>query len=427
MPTALPSWFTALPIFQSNTLTWYRIPNSSMQGNTWTPNPFQFPYMVSRDPRYTDTARDGEISMTRGQCGIGVRNVGSWIIAHGAGHNSDCQNGVAKMQINTTTPVWQTLVNCTNYDFVGPQGGNPATSYFYVDPVRGDLSKIFQYFWDGRGAGGHNSYRPQYDNTSRDRYVIFGQGNAVHGGGPSQVDVLPWSAQDWVQPTQIGPDPATWASTFSPSGMPGDVLQAFYSPVCMDPRTGEGYMLGANSMWRWAPDSPYGFTALARNWSTGDFASRAEPCVIASPRDTLYYAYLLSNLSGFLLKSYKISGTPGWLADKTISGLPGLGTLTHDSALEYIPDLDKLIFSDANMSLYLVDPDSAVATPITSVGATTGIIPGSQNIPGSNLTGPYNRFRYLPEMKAVVLVSGADSALFPNDGQVSVWVAKIAN
>jgi hypothetical protein len=204
----LPGWVAALDVGE-----WYRIPDSNV-------GDLRMPDHPDRDPANT-LGGSGEVGKVRGYSGAALRTEGSWIIAHGGGHNMSWGNDVAAIRLSAEEPEWVVL--------------HPPTRWSDIEGYAGEA-----YYRDGLPAIGHTAYRNQFIDRL-DSFVRFGGGVSFLGsGGSNRIDRMDFETREW--------DPADSHGALPAGEVYGDL-------VCKSSLTEEVFVWAGGWLHRWSPET----------------------------------------------------------------------------------------------------------------------------------------------------------------------------
>jgi hypothetical protein len=406
-PSSLPQWMLhpGGRVAPLAALEWWRFDNSTLQKTPWQSVPYPFPpnasganspiYNVDRDTlarnaiALAGTTHYGgaaEKSVAFGQCGFAVRQSGSWLIFHGAGHGVGIANMVLGYQLGLDNPVWSELSSCSDYvEAMGARQSStsvaPAT---YVSGTSGaiaagDIStgymfgngtnKFWTYFHDGKPVIGHTGYGNLYDDA-RDRMIRTSSGVAWWGqGGSNQIDVFDWPTKTWRTPNRSANafNPQFWTSDAG-NIVTGSNGHSWTHGACIDPATGDLYWMDSVPSMVWARwDSANNrfvntrITRLTLNQTTNNGATEPMVVVRAGGRNIVYYMDC-TNVSGrqrYKLRRVDITntltgGSPIAMTAIDVSGISFTHPVANDpnrvyqtqAGMIYEPVRDKLIYID---------------------------------------------------------------------------------
>lgn len=252
---------------------------------------------------------------------------------------------------------------------------SPAWSELRAPTAAGSVVSNSAYYSDGRPSARHTYYGVVVCEQN-DELLVFG-GNMYGSSGALTDDV---AAFDLLT--------SDWKADGTRPNMPAGVTTLQGHATCVDPSTGDVYVIANEMIQRWTRstntwservsqyDAPYGYEAMSAFDST-----RNRILVIGGAAD--------------VTELYTLSGDA--MSLPTLTGSAASIDTQGGAGMQYVAAIDKYLvrLAGSGGTVYQVDASSwDVSTFTTSGGAS---VPATSN-------GPYNKFLYVPALSGCVYV-----------------------
>jgi hypothetical protein len=374
VPEAVPAWRRGLAVNE-----WTEILGSSMSN---TP------------PTVTQLAAlsiGGEANRVNNWNGFALdsRNNILWGLGNG-GHGDWYGNEVMRLDLNTSSPVWDEWLASSLYTQAFVDAGKPASARHYNDSTR---------------LTGQHSYYNHQMLERQDRVLRVYSGSVSSGAGTGF-----WTVDGYDITTAQGVNGTDPAATF-PDVFPGSTSMNQASGTCRDPDTEKIYFFpsengtvrvftpatsGVGGSWANVGTLPAGLNGAE---AMSAFDTRRGRILVAGqsyPYDSNVMKFHYLTVSGATWSSELTSTLSGEAKATLIAARAGGGMV-------YVPYLDAYLvrLGPTGSQVIKIDASTFACTFITTTGGSA--IPATDDVDGPTLyENVYNKFLFVPHLRGVI-------------------------